>query len=319
MIKVNYSSQGIKIKVGKISSSYSLPLTFAVYRPYGTFHGPWRRSGIHPVVWSMPLYDDGWATFSDPEMYNALVTDAYGKILVHKKWNPLEHGDHLYKALYSYCQKLSKTGKKPKGVAIGTHDGAYGEWVPVVQDGLTDACLVEASAPQFEALTSNYGKHTNVKLVNEVISTNGQNIEFFEGGAGYTNSVVERVPTRDAQIMHKGLEARNITSWDPIKELKSISRPSLSINELISNYLQDDEKLDWLHLDVEGYDADLLSALKDPLPNLIIFEHEHLNETQKQSIMTFLANKGFKIEKKLNSAPVLEQTNNQTLAIKSAA
>ena len=193
------------------------------------------------------------------------------KILVHKKWNPLEHGDYLYKALYSYCQKLSKTGKKPKGVAIGTHDGAYGEWVPVVQDGLTDACLVEASAPQFEALTSNYGKHTNVKLVNEVISTNGQNIEFFEGGAGYTNSVVERVPTREARL----------TLLAAKKELKSISRSSLSINELISNYLQGDEKLDWLHLDVEGYDADLLRALKDPLPNLIIFEHHYHDMIKK--------------------------------------
>ena len=65
----------------------------------------------------------------------------------------------------------------------------------------------------------------------------------------------------------------------------------------------DDEQLDWLHLDVEGYDADLLRALKQPLPPFIIFENhpshhkeelEH-NEQQKKRIQTYLRNHGHDI------------------------
>ena len=263
----------IKVPTTEVSHYCAMPLEFAMYR------------GIEKV-WSCELGDNSWATFDDTEMYNAVLTDRNGNIVGQKKWNPLEDGDFFYQALYLYCMRLTNEGKKPKGIVIGTHDGAFGEWAPVVQENLTDACLVEASQPQFAKLVHNYQKYPNVKLVNQLITTEGQDIEFFEGGKGYTNSVVERV----------------IRDWET-EEIKSSIRSSCSINDLIGNYIPSSERLDWLHLDAEGYDADLLRALKPPLPPFIIFENHpshhkeelEYNEQQKKRIQTYLRDNGYDI------------------------
>ena len=121
---------------------------------------------------------------------------------------------------------------------------------PCNKENLTDACLVDG----FSASICEATIIKSVKLVNQLITTQGQDIEFFEGGEGYTNSVVERV----------------IRDWET-EEIKSSIKPSCSINSLIGNYIASGEQLDWLHLDVEGYDADLLKALEKPLPPFIIF------------------------------------------------
>jgi len=263
----------IKVTIAEAFRYCAMPLEFAVYR------------GIEKV-WSCELGDNSWVTFPDTEMYNVILTDRNGNIVWQKKWNPIEDGDFFYQALYLYCMRLTNEGKKPKGIAIGTHDGASGEWAPVVQENLTDACLVEASQPQFAKLVHNYQKYPNVKLVNQLITTQGQDIEFFEGGEGYTNSVVERV----------------IRDWET-EEIKSSIKPSCSINSLIGNYIASGEQLDWLHLDVEGYDADLLKALEKPLPPFIIFENHpshhkeelEYNEQQKKLIQDYLRGNGHDI------------------------
>lgn len=256
----------IKVTTTNASHYCVMPLEVATYRGA-------------KKVWSCEIGDHSWATFPDTEMYDTVLTDSNGNVVAQKKWNPIEDGDFLYQALYLYCTRLTKEGKRPKGVAIGTHDGVFGEWSPVVQGNLTDACLVEASKPQFAELVHNYQKYPNVKLVNQLITTEGQDIEFFEGGKGYTNSVVEKV-IRDWEIV-------------PFDEIKATVRPSCSINSLISNYVGGSQKLDWLHLDTEGYDIDLLQALEDPLPDLIIFEHHHFNEGQKKSMKIYLDAKGY--------------------------
>tara|TARA_Y100000034_G_scaffold120421_1_gene163298 strand:+ start:510 stop:1385 length:876 start_codon:yes stop_codon:yes gene_type:complete len=269
-ISIDYLSpegEDSTISVVTTNASYycAMPLEVAVYR--GT-----------KKIWNCELSDNSWATFPDTEMYDTVLTDRKGNIVAQKKWNSIENGDCLYQAFYLYCRRLLKENKRPKGIAIGSHDGAFGEWAPVVQENLTDACLVEASQPQFAKLVHNYQKYPNVKLLNQLITTEGQNIEFFEGGKGYTNSVVEGVI--------KSLETERI---------KSSIRSSCSINNLIFNYISSGDQLDWLHLDVEGYDIELLRAIEGPLPAFIIFEEMHYEERQKKSIHTYLRDKGYNI------------------------
>ena len=162
----------------------------------------------------------------------------------------------------------------PKGIAIGTHDGLFGEWVPCVLEGITEAILVEASKPQFDNLKENFEKFYDVSLVNSLITTDGKPVEFFEGGKGYTNSVVERV----------------IRGWEK-EEINSSIKESISINTLIET------KVDWLHLDVEGYDIKLLMGT-DPekLPNLIIFEYENSKEDENSQIKQYLTNLGYELD-----------------------
>jgi hypothetical protein len=150
----------------------------------------------------------------------------------------------------------------------------FGEWVPCILEGITEAVLVEASQPQFEKLNEAYGKFDNVRLVNSLVTTDGKPVEFFEGGRGYTNSVVERV----------------IKGWE-IEEIKSSLKESISIEELMT------DDIDWLHLDVEGYDAQLLLSLKcEKLPKFIIFEHENLNEYEGEQVKSYLTKNGYILE-----------------------
>ena len=65
-------------------------------------------------------------------------------------------------------------------------------------------------------------------------------------------------------------------------------RSSIAINDLLSH------KIDWLHTDIEGYDAELLQAI-DPnfLPPFIIFEHNNLKIEDKLELENYLIDLGY--------------------------
>ncbi len=178
---------------------------------------------------------------------------------------------NLTKRLFEYNLNLLKKGLFPKGVAIGTHNGILGEWVPSVLSNITNAILIEASLPQFLELKKNYEHFDNVKLINEVISTQGQILRFWEGQEGQANSV------------HK-----NVTyNWEKHKD--SI-KYRLTTTTNINKYVKKDTN--WLHLDTEGYDADLILNLKY-LPKFIIFEHDQLEKDELYFLKETLERKNY--------------------------
>ena len=117
------------------------------------------------------------------------------------------------------------------------------------------------------------------------VTKDGKPTPFWEGGKGYTNSIVKRVP-----------EAQEIEPINPTVY------PSININKLIN------DKTDWLHLDVEGYDHILIKSLKN-LPNCIIFEWENLLTEELKDIKNFLTNKGYKLDFENNVSCLALKTN----------
>ena len=263
MINIDFSNKKIRVETKKVSTIFKTPLKLSV-----------QSHVTKKEIWSSELNDGWWAEFPNNEMNDVVITDNDGKVIVNKNWDVIQDGDLLYKSLYFYCLNIFNSGRMPKGIAIGTHDGLFGEWVPCVLEGITDAILVEASKPQFDNLKENFEKFYDVSLVNSLITTDGKPVEFFEGGKGYTNSVVERV----------------ISGWEK-EEINSSIKESISINTLIET------KVDWLHLDVEGYDIKLLMGT-DPekLPNLIIFEYENSKEDENNQIKQYLTNLGYELD-----------------------
>jgi len=262
MITIDYSNKKIKVETKKVSSFFKTPLKLSI-----------QSHVTKNEVWSTQLNDGWWAEFPNNEMNDVVITDSDGKIIADRKWDIIQDGSELYKSLYFYCLNIFNTGRMPKGIAVGTHDGLFGEWVPCILEGITEAVLVEASQPQFEKLKEGYDKFNNVKLVNSLITTDGKPVEFFEGGRGYTNSVVERV----------------IKGWEK-EEIKSTIKESISIMDLI------DGTIDWLHTDVEGYDADLIKSIPlEKLPKFIIFEHENLEPEKNSEMKKYLENAGYEL------------------------
>lgn len=268
MISVKYNSEGIRVEVGEVSRyNRNLPLKLKIKK---------HVSGEHQ--WSADLNDRWFASFPNTEMYDVEITDSKNIILYTKKWDVMEHGNHFYKSLWLYNKGLLSNGKFPKGLVIGTHDGEFGEWVPIALKREANIVLVEASDKQFNRLKNNYKNFSLIKPIQNLITTNGGDVEFFEGGEGYTNTVVENV----------------IRHWET-EEINSSKRSSISITDLILN--ECGGQIDWLHLDVEGLDAELIMSIDESkiiLPNFIIFEDYNLSDDKKNEIYSWLNNKGYR-------------------------
>jgi FkbM family methyltransferase len=269
MIQVTYNKDGIRVEVGVISKyNENTPFTLNI-----------KKHVSSEIQWSTILSDNWYATYPNTEMFDIELRDSKNKIVYTKKWDVMEHGNHFYKSLWIYNKSLISNGKFPKGLVIGTHDGEFGEWVPIVLKNECQVVLVEASDKQFGVLNKNYGNRSLVTLVNDLVTPNGGEVEFFEGGEGYTNTVVEDV----------------IRHWET-EEIKSTKRDSISITDLILEKCEG--QIDWLHLDVEGLDSQLIMGInteKVSLPNFIIFEDYNLSQDKKNEIYGWLFNQGYEI------------------------
>ena len=268
MIKVTYSSEGIRVNVGEVSKyNKNLPLKLKI-----------RKHVSGEVQWSTNLNDNWFATYPNTEMFDVEISDSKDRIVYIKRWDVMEHGNHFYKSLWMYNKSILSNGKFPVGLVIGTHDGEFGEWVPIVQNRECKVLLVEASDKQFNKLKNNYRNNSLVKSIQNLITPNGGQVEFFEGGHGYTNTVVENV----------------IRHWEK-EEIKSTKKDSISITDLIMN--ECNGQIDWLHLDVEGLDAQLIMGIdetKITLPNFIIFEDYNLSQDKKDEIYNWLHQRNYK-------------------------
>lgn len=267
MINVVYSSEGIRVNVGEVSKyNKNLPLNLKI-----------KKHVSGNVQWSTQLNDNWFATFPNTEMFDVEITDSKDRLVYKKVWDIMEHGNHFYKSLWMFNKNLLSNGKFPRGLVIGTHDGEFGEWVPIVENRDCEVILIEASDKQFQNLKYNYKNNSRVKMIQNLVTPNGGEVEFFEGGEGYTNTVVENV----------------IRHWEK-EEIKSVKRNSISITDLILN--ECNGYIDWLHLDVEGLDAQLIMSIDDTkvsLPNLIIFEDYNLTPDKKEEIYSWLHNREY--------------------------
>lgn len=281
MINIDYSNKQIKVTTGKLSQVFEfskLPFKIEI-----------RKKVSKEVWWSTKLADDMWATFPNNEINDVVVTDAEGKEVYLYEWDVMQHGSIFYKTLYLYCRNIFTSGRKPKGLAIGTHDGEFGEWVPVALDSLSDIVMVEGSVKQFNKLNENFS-NKKFKIIHDIITPNGGEVEFFEGGQGYTNSVVESV----------------IRNWET-EEINSSKRNSTSINQLIENEIG--KKPDWIHMDVEGLDSKLIMGIREEyLPKLIIFEDNNYDTEQREEIYDYLKKGGYELHSEGGNCMALKIT-----------
>lgn len=270
MINIDYSNGQIKITTEDLKNSFTedqLPLKFEI-----------KKVVSKEIAWTTNLHSFMWASYPENEVNDVIVSDAKGNFVYRYYWDVLIHGSIFYKALWLYCKSIINQGRKPNGLVIGTHDGEFGEWVPVIRNFMSTAVLVEGSEKQFNKLVSNYANKEGVTCIRDIITPDGSDVEFFEGGRGYTNSVVERV----------------IRSWET-EEITSSVKKSLALNLLIRDNFSVDKKLDWLHLDVEGLDVKLLLSLeKEFIPNFIIFEDYNLSDEDRESILNWTIKNNFK-------------------------
>jgi hypothetical protein len=198
------------------------------------------------IVWKTTANDNWFVTYNDFTFKNITVTTKSGKLVFEEKCIPNKQ-DSLHQIFLTYCS----SNPNNFGLAIGTHDGEYGEWVQSVKEGHTNAILVEASDKQFSGLTDNYKSIKNVKLIQSLVTPNGEEVSFFESESGYFNST----------------DINHLKKYH-ISDIVETKKTSISLKDLIKNNF--DTKPSWMHLDVEGLDAKLILSLKDNVELLSI-------------------------------------------------
>lgn len=232
------------------------------------------RKTIGSVLsWMSPIPEGTWASWKGGETpYDVIINTAQGKRVMHWKFNVEEHGDQLEKTFYHFIKNLPY---RSRGLIVGSHDGTFGHWVfPVFKDE-ADVVIVDGSKPQFEAVKKNYAHLSNAKFINEIVTPDGADVDWMEGGEGFTDTVRKDV----------------IAHFIPNDEIKHTNRKSISINGLIE---QNGGHFDWIHFDVEGLDADLILALKyEPL--LMIFETMHIGTTQYSAVLDWMQDHNYKL------------------------
>jgi len=218
-----------------------------------------------------------WCSFDWFDGCTLIIKTSKGKEIGRTKWNSIEHGTQSEIAFDIWCATKDKT----KGVAIGTNDGTSGEWVHLFhQNNFSNLLLVEASTSAFSRLSKHYSKYKNITLVNKLITPNGGQVKFYEGGegdnTGHTNSI----------------DKDHVLKF--FNKVNEVTKESIGINELlIENNFND---LDWLHIDVEGMDDQLIMALdfdKIKKPKVIIYEK--VNKINTQKLEDFLHFNGYNI------------------------
>ncbi len=229
------------------------------------------------IEWSSDLYP-GWFSEYLMNTYTTVeIVDSLGNKLFKWEWNPFIHGDFSHQ--YFEIWALNNIGTN--GIAIGTHNGMYGEWVGPVDKGLLKATLVEASEIQYKDLLKYYGGKKWVNCVKSLISKDGEDVVFYEGGNGFTNSTSK-------DIIKNYVNEEHITS--SVKQTKSI-------NTLITES-SERGKVRWLHIDVEGMDGELIYAINDDLlPELLLFESLHMEEEYYNNLSQYLTGKGYSVTK----------------------
>jgi len=239
------------------------------------------------IHYQVDLNPSAWAVWSGAELItDILIYDSTGELIFEKKWDVSEYGDLVEKDLWYYLKGRKNKGLKSNGLVIGTHDGRNGHWIYPIKYGLSTATLVDGSDNQYVELMRNYYNNPFVETKNLIVTTDGSDVEWYQGGEGYTDTVVKEL----------------IESWLVDKPIIKTSRNSVAINKLMS-----EQEYDWLHLDVEGIDGDLILCLEQR-PNVIIYESMNLPQEMNDKLTEwFTTNKyvtitdnGNTIAKKIN-------------------
>lgn len=200
----------------------------------------------------------------------------------------------IYKFWFPDVQSLiSKniTNKYATILQIGSNDGKTGD--PIFPLILTKrnwkAIFVEPVPFLFNRLKQNYGTHSRFVFENVAINDGNEQVFYF-----VKQEAIEHLP--ELPIWYDQLGSFNkdniLKHLDGILEqfIEEITLQGITLNNLLEK--NSITSLDLLHIDAEGYDWKILRQLnlKHIKPTIILFEHKHLDETEKILSVEFLKN-----------------------------
>lgn len=228
------------------------------------------------LSWTSNLNPGAWTKWNGGSCkYNAYVYTANGELIFEKIFDVELFGNQIEKTFHYYIE----ANPNSNGLIIGPHDGTFGHWTyDLINNKDVNIVFVEGTQDRFETLEKNYPL-LNATYINEIVTPTGEDVIWYKGGEGFTDTVNRNV----------------IKKYLKDDQIKMENRQSISINKLIEeNFIKKHIKFDWLHLDVEGIDCELILALKY-FPNVIIFETAHTNKTKYFEILDWMSQNNYEL------------------------
>lgn len=226
-----------------------------------------------------------WCRWVGAELItDVLLYNPQGQLVYEHKWDIIRDGDEIEKSLWVYLHNRKMKGIESNGLIIGTHDGRNGHWIYSIKNKLSRATMIDGSEKQFAEMVKNYSDIEGLSFINEIVTVEGGEVTWYQGGEGYTDTVKNEL----------------ILDWLPDNEITKTTKQSISFKELIEK-----NNFDWIHLDVEGIDGELILSL-EKLPNVIVYESMNL-DINTTTTLNYFFNK--------NNYDVID-CNGNTLAIK---
>ena len=177
-------------------------------------------------------------------------------------------------------------------VQIGSNDGKSKDplFDLITKNTKWQALFVEPVPYLFEKLKANYGDHN--RFIFEKVAINDGSRQSFYSVKEEAKSHIPDLPVWYDQL--NSFDKENI-----LKHLDGILEPYIEEMEIEGITLQQllnrnkITKIDLLHIDTEGYDWKILSQLdlKKYLPTVILYEHRHISNNEKQASLSFLKRK----------------------------
>lgn len=232
------------------------------------------------IVWSTSILGPNtWCELPSSRNIDIRVVDNKGNLILNHVWDNNLNLDICELKFINWCKNfISINNSKPKGIVVGSHNGSSGEWVIANNKNLIGSTLlIEPNEKPFQQLVTKYQNDFKFLFKNVLISEMG----------GYVNFYTDKNEESESSSMLLS----NVNKYHEDIIIKNLY--SYNLNDLILSF-----KPDWIHLDVEGFDAKLLLSVSDDLIkkiSFIIWEDIHLNNEEMVLLDNKLRNNGFTI------------------------
>jgi FkbM family methyltransferase len=180
-------------------------------------------------------------------------------------------------------------------VQIGANDGSAGDPLHrlIVENKNWRGIFVEPVKFVFDRLKANYGNDQRFVFMNVAVSDHPGKLPFFYV-AENAKSVLPNLPFWYDQL-------GSFNRQHIVKHLNGVLIPFIVSEDVacveLSEVLADVTKVDVLHIDAEGHDYRILTQVPFATlaPDLIIFEHKHLAEDEREAAHVLLRREGYEI------------------------
>ncbi|MEQ8551301.1 MAG: FkbM family methyltransferase [Cyclobacteriaceae bacterium] len=206
-------------------------------------------------------------------------------------------GRPLQQSLTNYLKEFALENDEVTFLQVGSNDGKTGDPIyPFVTKRGWRGILVEPIPGIFQKLRQNYRGFENQLLFENIAIGNESKIQTF---FALSDSFQKKYPVHWADqlgSLDRHVIVKHKHKFPDIEDyITEIRVPTMSINDLLHKHFNFLGHLDLLHIDAEGLDYQILKEFnfKMFLPHVIIYEHIHLTELNKQRLNWKLMKNGY--------------------------